>query len=349
MEPANLCKKCGGPRNHPDFVDNQTGLCYSCSETNSPVLDWRDQPETQQGAQIQPSFPAMPSNTPDTQLELIPETQSNQPIPPPLTVDIPSSQTMNNTTSASSAKVKLTAACSNCKKAKIRCVHRQPIDDGGKILGHRESIPIALPAKNKPPKPLLTINMPAPPTKSALKKRKREEDTTFNPEAEKSDDGPAAKRPLRIRFKQSTPEEVPETQPQPQPQNQGETKSRGRPRKRKAEDTTDEGNANPKPAKRGRKPKDTTSTAAATSSGSKDEGAKKAKASATKKLKLRFPEAMGDSLQGAALLAVHATFAKELEEQIEECETHFSNAMKSFKQIKKTVDVWIDTWAKAKK
>ncbi|KAL5355979.1 hypothetical protein BJX96DRAFT_171176 [Aspergillus floccosus] len=222
-------------------------------------------------------------------------------------------------------KVRMTPACANCKRSKIRCVHRRVLDDNGHP---------AAPA-------------PAP----VPKKRKRADEPANSGATQGSHDDatapPPAKRVLRLRApKKAADEEKPAVQATaqqalPAPEQEGK-RPRGRPRKRKVVTFEEgvgetEGDA-PPPAKRGRKDND--QALAQVQGDDEDAGLSTAAR--------RGVAAMMDSVEGASVLAMHSVLSRELEEKLEACQTSLQATIDSIHDAKGILDAWVVAWTRKK-
>ncbi|KAL4889406.1 hypothetical protein BDV59DRAFT_205245 [Aspergillus ambiguus] len=216
-----------------------------------------------------------------------------------------------------SEKRKMTPACANCKRSKIRCVHRRAIDDNG------------------------NLGPEVPAASSKKRKRAAEPASSVATQGENDDSAnqPPHKRVLRIRApkKLGDDEVVPATQPQVQPEPKEEgRKPRGRPRKRKVvvfeenADTNEE--VNHPPAKRGRKSK---------SKGDNTAGGDEPKS-------LEFLASMEDSIEGASFLAMHNVLSRELDEKLTQCQTSLQSTIDSIHNAKRILDTWVEVWTKQK-
>jgi hypothetical protein len=253
----------------------------------------------------------------------------------------------------------MTPACANCKKSKIRCTHRQVIEDDDS-------------------------NVPS-------RKRKREAeahvgvrddaDNGSGPSASVGAEDqapPPAKRPLRIRLKGKNEEVLTESAPRPAGSEAGVSVAKrqapGGLRKRKfveVEEEASSGATESKPAaavsvegtgsveasnpprkrtQRGRKPKAerdveaVEQTAVRNTTPAPVVAPAAARSPATAPGSRSLPSFPMNNLEGAAHLSVHAVLSRELQQKLEEAETKWLAAIQSLQAAKQALDNWVEVW-----
>lgn len=219
--------------------------------------------------------------------------------------------------------VKLTPACAKCKRAKIRCKHRQP-------LGESNNTPVDVdvegPEGLPPPRKKKTVRIdlgqgdaeekadaasgspPSPPSERktrGIRKRKV---------AETEDAAVETNTPAHKASQQQQQEEEVEQQP---------------PQKR---------------SRRGRKPKNAgpveVEDSSDTAQAPRDEPLPAASGAGIP----APPSFPADGLEGAALLSQHVVLSRELQQKLVECETKWLAAVESLKRAKELLDSWVSVW-----
>ena len=223
--------------------------------------------------------------------------------------------------------VKLTPACAKCKRAKIRCKHRQPLGEGNNIP---VDVDVEGPEELPPPR----------------KKKRVRIDLGQGDAEEKADaasgpppSSPSERKTRGIRKRKlaetedaavetSTPADKASQQQQQQQQQQQEEQQP--PQKR---------------SRRGRKPKNAGPVEVEDSSGTaqapQDDEPVTAASGAGIPAPPSFP---ASSLEGAALLSRHVVLSRELQQKLAECETKWLAAVESLKGTKELLDSWVSVW-----
>ncbi|KAF7116822.1 hypothetical protein CNMCM5793_005403 [Aspergillus hiratsukae] len=254
---------------------------------------------------------------------------------------------------------KMTPACASCKKSKIRCTHRQVIEDDDS-------------------------NVP-----SRKRKREAEAHAGVRDDAGNGSDPsasvgaedqapPPAKRPLRIRLKGKNEEVLTESAPRPPGSEAGVSVAKrqapGGLRKRKfveVEEEVPSGATESKPAaavsvegtgsveasnpprkrtRRGRKPKAERDVEPVEQTAVRNATPAPVVAPATARSPATAPEARPlpsfpmNNLEGAAHLSVHAVLGRELQQKLEDAETKWLAAIQSLQAAKQALDNWVEVW-----
>ncbi|GFF45737.1 conserved hypothetical protein [Aspergillus udagawae] len=342
-----LCVKCGAPR-AKGFVGMVTSMCLDCarvkleadtanihsenaSHAGESLANSQSEAEEAAGSEKAPSVEASPSRK----------------------------RRIQPSAAKGADGKKMTPACANCKKSKIRCTHRQVIEDDDS-------------------------NVPS-------RKRKREveahvgvRDDAGNGSDPSASVGaedqapPPAKRPLRIRLKGKNEEVLTESALRPARSEAGVSVAKrqapGGLRKRKfveVEEEESSGATESKPAaaesvegtgsveasnpprkrtRRGRKTKverdveAVEQAAVANTTPAPVMAPAAARSPATAPGSQPLPSFPVNNLEGAGHLSVHVVLSRELQQKLEDAETKWLAAIQSLQAAKQALDNWVEVW-----
>lgn len=220
--------------------------------------------------------------------------------------------------------VKLTPACAKCKRAKIRCKHRQP-------LGESNNTPVDVdvegPEELPPPRKKKRVRIDLG-QGDAEEKADAASGSPPSPPSERKTRG-IRKRKVAETEDAAVENNTPADEASQQQQQQEQEQEQQPPQKR---------------SRRGRKPKNAAPVEV-------DDSPDTAQAPSGEPL----PAASGagipappsfpvDSLEGAALLSRHVVLSRELQQKLAECETKWLAAVESLKGAKELLDSWVGVW-----
>ncbi|GIJ99993.1 hypothetical protein Aspvir_004007 [Aspergillus viridinutans] len=346
-----LCVKCGAPR-AKGFVGMVTSMCLDCARVKLEA-------DTANIHSEKASHAGEPLANPQSEAE---EAAGSERAPSVEEGEQPS-RSRKRRIQPSAAKgadgKKMTPACANCKKSKIRCTHRQVIEDDDS-------------------------NVP-----SRKRKREAEAHVGVRDDAGNGSDPsasvgaedqapPPAKRPLRIRLKGKNEEVLTESAPRPAGSEAGVSVAKrqapGGLRKRKfveVEEEASSGATESKPAaavsvegtgsveasnpprkrtRRGRKPKAERDVEAVEQAAVRNTtpapvvAPAAARSPATAPGSRPLPSFPMNNLEGAAHLSVHAVLSRELQQKLEDAETKWLAAIQSLQAAKQALDNWVEVW-----
>ncbi|KAF4220251.1 hypothetical protein CNMCM8980_004401 [Aspergillus fumigatiaffinis] len=346
-----LCVKCGAPR-AKGFVGMVTSMCLDCarvkleadtanihsekaSHAGEPLANPQSEAEEAAGSERAPSV---------EEGELLSRSRKRR---------------IQPSTAKGADGKKMTPACANCKKSKIRCTHRQVIEDDDSNV----------PSRKRKRKAEAHVGV------------RDDADNGSGPSASVGAEDqapPPAKRPLRIRLKGKNEEVLTESAPRPAGSEAGVSVAKrqapGGLRKRKfveVEEEASSGATESKPAaavsvegtgsveasnpprkrtQRGRKPKAerdveaVEQTAVRNTTPAPVVAPAAARSPATAPGSRSLPSFPMNNLEGAAHLSVHAVLSRELQQKLEEAETKWLAAIQSLQAAKQALDNWVEVW-----
>ncbi|KAF4159813.1 hypothetical protein CNMCM6069_000892 [Aspergillus lentulus] len=329
-----LCVKCGAPR-AKGFVGMVTSMCLDCARVKLEA-------DTANIHSEKAAHAVEPLANPQSEAE---EAAGSERAPSVEEGEQPSCSRKRRI-QPSAAKgadgKKMTPACANCKKSKIRCRHRQVIEDDDS-------------------------NVP-----SRKRKREAEAHVGVRDDAGNGSDAsasvgaedqapPPAMRPLRIRLKGKKEEVLTESAlVPPDPKlfvEVEEEASSGATESKPAAAVSVEGTgsveaSNPprKRTRRGRKPKAERDVEAVEQAAVRNTtpapvvAPAAARSPATAPGSRPLPSFPMNNLEGAAHLSVHAVLSRELQQKLEDAETKWLAAIRSLQAAKQALDNWVEVW-----